>query len=363
MTDLTRDVIVTTIPLVFHIIGLCFLIPVRHKSNQLSLGTGIQYIYLVLISINNIMDKSLILIKEINPGLSPWWFKFIFTLSSGGFFVAYILIMTLLTVDRFLEVYLNIRYPTIWSKRKTKICLLVCYLISVTIVVCLLLTCHDSRQSLGVLTTYIWPICHGVFIVTASVTYGYVLIKIRANRKRLANIHTSSLRLAVTSTTTGTSSTTSSSTIPTRDNEITTNVVIHDVSSSPPSTTPAVSSQRSANSRQSTSSSRLRRNPSIAIIKVLRGFYVPTLFIVTFLIFLVIPDMVYLGYFLNSRYPPEWINDLAAVLYALAPISDALIYTFAFRPVRQQLMICICWCFNGLCGSSHSHTHRFNYFR
>lgn len=341
MTDLTRDVIVTTIPLVFHIIGLCFLISVRHASNQLSLGTGIQYIYLVLISINNIMDKSLTLIREINPGFSPWMVKFIFTLSSGGFFVAYILIMTLLTIDRFLEVYLNIRYPTIWSKWKTKVCLLTCYLIAVTIVVCLLLACRDSHQVLGVLTTYIWPICHGVFIVTASVTYGYVLVKIRANRKRLA-IHTSSLKRQGTS----------------RDSEFTTSVVLHDMSTSPPPIAPTTS-QQNTQRRQSTRSSRLR-NPSIAIIKVLRGFYVPTLFIVTFLIFLVIPDMVYLGYFLAHCSPPEWIYHVAAVLYALAPISDALIYTFAFRPVRQQLVKCICWCWNSPC-SSNSNSHRLHF--
>ena len=311
MGDLSRDIIVNIIPLILHTIGLYFLYSARCTSNRLSLGTGIQYIYLVLISINNVLEKSLALILEINPGLSSKVYMVIWTISNGGLFVSYSLIMTLLTLDRFMEVYLNIRYPTVWSKLKTKICLLSCYLIAILVVGSMLGTCRETGQVFNVLVFYIWPVCEGVFIVTASVTYGYVIVKIRANRKRLV-AHSSSIRVTVTPT----PSTTSSSTT----TQFTTTVV------------------RESLNRHSTRRLGSKKNPPTAIIKVLRGFYIPTLFIVTFLTFWVLPDMVKLGYILANRKSPEAINHLGAVLYALAPISDALIYTFAFKPVRQQLV-------------------------
>ena len=83
-----------------------------------------------------------------------------------------ILIMFLITVDRFLVIYLNIKYDILWSPKKAMIVL------SVLLIVCSLLLAPSyviglkKVERIGSL--YIIPIFEAIFIISASATSFYI---------------------------------------------------------------------------------------------------------------------------------------------------------------------------------------------
>ena len=84
----------------------------------------------------------------------------------------YILIMFLITKDRFLVIYLNIKYDILWSPKKAMIVL------SVLLIVCSLLLAPSyviglkKVERIGSL--YIIPIFEAIFIISASATCFYI---------------------------------------------------------------------------------------------------------------------------------------------------------------------------------------------
>jgi len=301
--DLMRDVIAYAIPFCMHAVGLYFLYQVRHIRH--TTATGIQYIYLVLISISDLLVNSLSILISVlwdNQGASTrQLYYYLVVIVNGGLFVSYTLIMTLLTLDRFLEVYFSIRYTVVWSLTKTKLSLLSVYVSTIVMTAVILATHQDYGEALGTLSYYIWPTCEGIFIITAVVTYGYVIDKIRANRKKLAACKAIGLR-----------------------DSIVTDTIV-------PNATKSVKDSH-------------RCHVQRTILRTLRGFFIPSLFIFTFMVFWVLPDLIFLGYALSGLTPAPTLMTVCAILYALAPISDALIYIFFFKPVRKKIIrLCLCF--------------------
>eukprot|EP00111_Clytia_hemisphaerica_P023102 TCONS_00067954-protein len=293
LTTLVRDIFINGIPFIMHCIGLYFLVQVRHVASNTN---AIQYIYFVVISINNVLSNGLIITLNVLTNTNPQSKArvFLMILANGGLFVSYALVMTLLTIDRFLEIYFNIEYPVVWSKLKTEFCIFTCYIIAFLLSAFLAVTRATVQEVMTVLPYYVWPTCEMIFIIPAFITYGYVLHKIHMNRKRFAGTVVIAMNRE----------------------------------------TITVDGESQAGSHTSHHAS--RRN----FIRILRGFFIPTLFVSTFLLFWVLPDMIYLGFALAGKQAEisEAINTSCAVLYALAPVSDALIYTFAFQPVRQRML-------------------------
>ena len=99
----------------------------------------------------------------------------------------YIIIMTLITIDRFLEIYLNIKYNIVWSPRKTRIALFIaatlCFLSFITLFL-FGIKFGNHRVVAATIFCYIYPI----FITAFACTYFYILKKLykfRANTARL----------------------------------------------------------------------------------------------------------------------------------------------------------------------------------
>lgn len=109
----------------------------------------------------------------------------------------YIIIMTLIKVDRFLEIYLNIKYNIVWSPLKTTIVLFVaatlCFLSSVPLFL-VGIKFGNHRVVATTIFCYIYPILHFIFIAAFACTYFYIfkkLYKFRTNTARLQKqLHT-----------------------------------------------------------------------------------------------------------------------------------------------------------------------------
>ena len=104
-----------------------------------------------------------------------------FTLNFVARFWMYWVIMTLITIDRFLEIYLNIKYNILCSPKKTKTVLIIAIVISVLLLVPAFHVKKETLISFGILFCY--PMLESFFIILALVTYLYIFKQVQRHRK------------------------------------------------------------------------------------------------------------------------------------------------------------------------------------
>lgn len=109
-----------------------------------------------------------------------------FTLNFVSGFWMYWVIMTLITLDRFLEIYLNIKYSILCSSKKTKTVLIIALAISFVLLVPAFQVKKETLISFGILFCY--PILESFFIILASVTYLYIFKQVLRHRKRTMKV-------------------------------------------------------------------------------------------------------------------------------------------------------------------------------
>ena len=95
-------------------------------------------------------------------------------------------LMYLITVDRFLEIYLNIKYNIVWSPKKTMFVIL----LTLTSSFLSLIPSYviGLQKMIFFSNVYIFPILEAIFIIAASVVYNYIIKKVlqyRRNNTRL----------------------------------------------------------------------------------------------------------------------------------------------------------------------------------
>ena len=98
----------------------------------------------------------------------------------------YVLIMFLITVDRFLVIYLNIKYDILWSPKKTIIVLSVLLIASSLLLTPSYVIGLKKVETIG--TLYIIPILEAIFIISASVIYFYIFKQILRNRRNMKQL-------------------------------------------------------------------------------------------------------------------------------------------------------------------------------
>lgn len=93
-------------------------------------------------------------------------------------------IMTMIAIDRFLEIYLNIKYNIYWSAKKTKITLII------GLVICLLsfiplfmVAMRNIEFCVKVIAGYIFPMLSLFFLVVVSFSYFYIIKLVLTHRK------------------------------------------------------------------------------------------------------------------------------------------------------------------------------------
>ena len=97
--------------------------------------------------------------------------------------------MTCIVVDRFFEIYLNIKYSVLWSSKKTRVVLLIGFIICCILFVPFIIMELTNRYITGdTLSRYIYPVIELVFIIIFSWSYFYIIrqvLRYRKNTKKL----------------------------------------------------------------------------------------------------------------------------------------------------------------------------------
>ena len=177
-------IVISFVTIILHTIGSLALWNVKHKNPFIA----IERLYLLNFSVaENIhsfflaLTNFLFLIKHNEAG------RYTFIFGYSGAFVWYMCVLIMLTFDRFLSLYLNVRY-TLWlNEKKTKVILGICFGFGVLADILFLCFVENNfEQTLTVMSVYLWVPFDDVFILVAIVTYIYIFVSIK--RKQRENV-------------------------------------------------------------------------------------------------------------------------------------------------------------------------------
>eukprot|EP00111_Clytia_hemisphaerica_P000809 TCONS_00002368-protein len=279
------------------------------------------------------------------------WMNFMMICSGGGSFIWFLLILIVLTVDRFFTVYLNLRYLKHKTNRRTKIVLLICFLISLILNVIFLITLPNLDRTLTVFAMYIWFPLEVFFIFFLVIIYAYIIWRVSytrttvlpKNKESPVENHTEDFPSTPNSNRVKpevtVNSNVSQANLPNRESPLSitelpsTICYNQDIPLSPakPKTSKQVQKVAKKHMKQY---KRSRTDMS----KHKKAILVPAWLVTTFVVFIAIPDV---GYFITvtlMKMPRPFALKVAAAFYPVGIICDAIIYIFFVKEVRTYLL-------------------------
>lgn len=235
----------------------------------------------VLITVPNLVQHS-----HDNQHLLDVIDEYLKIVSFTGLSFVYYLGMMYLTLDRLFKISLSFTYPQYWSEARTKYLVLATWLLGLVIIIGISCAWYFARFDWEhVFFMYFYPVVEFTFIIIAVLTYALIFRKYCRSTRKLSNISTCGFPL-----------------------------------------------EGAGGAGGGGASNKIK-------FAAFRSsfFFIPSILILTYLIFMVIPDLTYLFVaIINGRH-----SDLLALLcwicYALSNILDAVIYIFFLDDVRSFL--------------------------
>ena len=203
----------------------------------------------------------------------------------------YIFLMTFITLDRLAEVKLNLKYPLYCTAKRTNILLFLAFTVSILLFLGLLTMylvdkTHNKVNWINwkkFLFRYLLPTLQGVFLIIASSTYIYIFKKLRKNRIALRKIV----------------------------------------------------NQLNKNPKQEEEPKKTQKNPKI---------FVPSLIILTFILFSILPQYLWLATTVGVGSTTEKLSilfPLVPILYFLGWCLDPIIYILSIKSIQQTIRQCV----------------------
>lgn len=186
--------------------------------------------------------------------------------------------MIYITIDRFLVIFLNIKYPVLWSPRKAAYLVLGSFSFSCIISFATSFSWAFYRWNASkIYHVYIYPILAIVFLASFLITYIYIFQKLRKNWREKKVLRT----------------------------------------------------QLSQGSQTSCSAAAPNKSKF--------NLYTPTLIIFTFSIFVVVPNMIKIVDEMTYSRVPRFIRTTQWVLLPMGFLLDALICLYSSKMIQQKL--------------------------
>lgn len=208
-------------------------------------------------------------------------------LINTGVFSWYNFVMALIAFDRFLEVWLNLRYHIIWTVKKATIAMIFVFVMP-SIFVVVIFTFVDTYDHIRYLnSTYFWLSSEIIFIIVAIITYSYLYGKIveKKHYTRRLILHLKKINPEINN------------------------------------------GSWKRKDRNNAGTPKMPKN----------GFFVPTLLILSFITCWFVPDLII---FVHGRLRLTISKQgyfIMGILYCFAVLSDAIIYIFFSKHVRRIL--------------------------
>ena len=178
---LVAIIVVNFLVVVLHVVILVLLIKFNFgcfNANQRDIFIVLSFTELSYSVFDNISVISVILDYHTTATLSWTFFAVSITLM-------YMSLMVLITIDRFLVFYLNLKYTFYWSRRKTRIVLiLLCIFSLLSYIPAAIYGLKNRHDLLSKLVRYIYPVFETIFMIVAFGTYLFIF---RKHKKSLAS--------------------------------------------------------------------------------------------------------------------------------------------------------------------------------
>ena len=172
------------VPLLLHLTGIYFLFKHHncyHRNINNDDSRKRHLLHLINLSVSEIVFVGLGLLTQLLVICGAVKHaNYAETVQYSACCLQYFLAMIYMTVDRFLEVRLNIIYPVFWKYKYTKILLLCTWTVcSILSLVVLLMDLPSRRRVHLIIFVYFYPIFESVFLVLSSSIYVYIFIKLK----------------------------------------------------------------------------------------------------------------------------------------------------------------------------------------
>ena len=329
-TDSITKTILTNLPLLFysiavilHSIGITLLLKLRRKRNQdiIILHLSVSELFMCLLDIvQNILSRD-----DYVTVMTSRVKSYVIIVNCCFFVVPSFLIIITLTIDRFLEIYLNIKYQLYFNKKKLKVILTVHWVLgSILGTVLLVVRLTHGTHARLVIFMFIFPALQAIFLIIAIITYAYIYRKFRRKFKRLfigkvtpakEDLENSNL-----------------------ESEAKTAYGIETNGQTSPIKRYWIWKNRLTRVRKLVITNVIRRPVDKELKKPVlrrRNFFAPSLILFTFVLFVVIPDSLnLLFHYSKTLHWTEDTQNILLCLYSIGFIMDGLIYIFLQKHLR-----------------------------
>lgn len=254
-----------------------------------------QRVYLINLSLCELLLNLLEAIRNIPELLSPssqgnlvtnQLSHYILIISFTGISFVYYLDMIFLTIDRLAKIILSLDYPQYWNEKKAMLLLLGTWLVGATLCLFVSLFCaFVGFHWKDFFFKYFYPTLEFLFLIIALLTYIMIFNKFNKTSK---NLSLSATRIASPLKITRTQ---------------------------PP-------------------------GESLSKFKRFRDsfFFLPSLLVSTFILFMIVPDLVYLFIGIIHGNATDVLKNACWISYAISNLIDAVLYIFLLKDVRCFLL-------------------------
>ena len=255
--------------------GLALILLMTLKNSNIR---GSQKLLLITLCVSeliyavvDITYKTLQLLYILDTISTSFWVFNVITIS-----LLYISVMTLLTIERFLEIYLNIKYGLLCTPRKTKVVLLsICIICFLAFIPGVFVSLNNPIYVGRTLVRFTYPVFEICFITVATISYFYISKQVYKHRTKSERLEKQLSQ---------------------------NNKVFHK-----------------------------KKLPSNSF-----RLFVPTLIVVTFIFFAVVPNTLKLCFSLKIL-TADFVLQIAYLMIPVGFILDAFIYIFNIKAVRLKI--------------------------
>lgn len=373
-----------SIAVVLHSIGITLLIKLKRKRHQdlIIMHLSVTELFMCLLD----MTQNVIMRNNYVTPVTSEIVKYVILVNCCLFVVPSFLIIITLTLDRFLEVYLNIRYHLYFRSDKVKWILVTNWIAGAALgAVLITLRAVKGTKSLKIVYLVIFPCLQVVFLGIATVTYAYIYKKFKSKFKRLflgkvspASIeqpygynHNTNNKIKTPETDRSLppiqgstpygidgdhSVENNNSGYPRSNFKRAGNKVVMFNELTQPSKNDSKSTSKKEKKRK-----KRRRKATKSVPFKRRNFFAPSLIVLSFVLFVVIPDMLnlltnYMGIITGT----ENTQNILLCLYSMGFITDGIIYIFLQKHLRTMLLKLLSrnkWIRNITITSMHENAH------
>lgn len=169
--------------IILHTIGAYLLLRIFKNGSETS-----HLMYLINLALYEALMNFLEVFRRLSEFISSGFViseiqKYVLIVSFTGVSIVYYLNMLYITLDKLLDIALSLRYPAFWNEYKTIWLLRLLWFLSMClcIFICFLHRFNHFNWE-DAFFKYCYPILGLTFVVSASITYGFIFYKFKSTR-------------------------------------------------------------------------------------------------------------------------------------------------------------------------------------